>query len=125
MRYRLWVVDNSFGPRIGQLEHGYKNDFKNGKFRIIMLVTFFVILVIFPVYQHPESVTNISNLSPTHLVSNIRHQHRCNRSNCISFSCPPNSLFGIGRPCNKKNSENHNWSDVEDSFFGQDKEMIR
>ena len=29
-------------------------------------------------HQHPESVTNISNLSPTHLVSNIRHQHRCN-----------------------------------------------
>ena len=28
--------------------------------------------------QHPESVTNISNLSLTHLVSNIRHQHRCN-----------------------------------------------
>ena len=26
-----------------------------------------------------KSVTNISNLSPTHLVSNIRHQHRCNR----------------------------------------------
>ena len=47
-----------------------------------MLVTFFVMLVIFAMYkighQHPESVTNISNLSPTHLVSNIRHQHRCN-----------------------------------------------
>jgi len=28
-------------------------------------------------HQHPESVTNVSNLS-THLVSNIRHQHRCN-----------------------------------------------
>ena len=26
-----------------------------------------------------KSGTNISNLSPTHLVSNIRHQHRCNR----------------------------------------------
>ena len=26
-----------------------------------------------------KSVTNISNLSPTHLVTNIRHQHRCNR----------------------------------------------
>ena len=25
-----------------------------------------------------KSVTNISNLLPTHLVSNIRHQHRCN-----------------------------------------------
>ena len=25
-----------------------------------------------------ESVTNISNLSPTHLVSNIRQQQRCN-----------------------------------------------
>ena len=47
-----------------------------------MLATFFVILVIFPMYlighKHPESVTNISKLSPTHLVSNIRHQHRCN-----------------------------------------------
>jgi len=30
--------------------------------------------------QHPESVTNISNLSPTHFVSNIRHQHRYNQS---------------------------------------------
>ena len=29
--------------------------------------------------QHPESVTNITKLSPTHLVSKIRHQHRCNR----------------------------------------------
>ena len=27
-------------------------------------------------HHHPESVTYISNLSPTHLVSNIRHQHR-------------------------------------------------
>ena len=26
-----------------------------------------------------KSVTNISNLSPTHLVSNIHHQHQCNR----------------------------------------------
>ena len=50
---------------------------------IIMLTTFFVMLVVFSMYwigpQHPESVTNISNLSPTHLVSNIRHQYRCNR----------------------------------------------
>ena len=42
---------------------------------IIMLMTFFVMLVIFSIYyighQHLESVTNISNLSPTHLVSNI------------------------------------------------------
>ena len=29
-------------------------------------------------HQHPESVIKISNLSLTHLVSNIRHQHRCN-----------------------------------------------
>ena len=47
-----------------------------------MLATFSVMLVIFLMYlighQHPVSVTNISNLSPTHLVSNIRHQHRCN-----------------------------------------------
>ena len=39
-------------------------------------------LVTFPMYyighQHPESVTNISNLSPTHLVINIRHRHKCN-----------------------------------------------
>jgi len=27
---------------------------------------------------HQHDVGNISNLSPTHLVSNIRHQHRCN-----------------------------------------------
>ena len=31
-----------------------------------------------------KSVTNILNLSPIHLVSNIRHQHRCNQS---IFSC--------------------------------------
>ena len=30
-------------------------------------------------HQHPESVNIISNLSPTHLVSTIRHQHRCNQ----------------------------------------------
>ena len=29
-------------------------------------------------HQHPESVTNISKLSSTHLVSKIRHQHRWN-----------------------------------------------
>ena len=29
-------------------------------------------------FQCIKSVTNIWNLSPTHLVSNIRHQHRCN-----------------------------------------------
>ena len=29
------------------------------------------------VHQHPELVTNILNLSPTYLVSNIRRQHRC------------------------------------------------
>jgi len=28
-------------------------------------------------FQCIKSVTNISNLSPTHLISNIRHQHRC------------------------------------------------
>ena len=36
-----------------------------------MLATFLVMLVIL--------VTNIFYLSPTHLVSNIHHQHRCNR----------------------------------------------
>ena len=30
-------------------------------------------------HQHPESVTNILNLSRTHMDSNIRHQHRRNR----------------------------------------------
>ena len=30
-----------------------------------------------------KSVTNISNLSPTHLVSDIRHQHRCNHPGFI------------------------------------------
>ena len=48
-----------------------------------MLATFFLMLVILAMYQishkHPESVANISNLSPTHLVSNICHQHRCNQ----------------------------------------------
>ena len=38
--------------------------------RIIMLATFFVIFVIFSMYlighQNPESVTNVTNLSPTH-----------------------------------------------------------
>ena len=33
--------------------------------------------------QHPEWVANISNLSSTHLVSNIRHQHRCNQNDCL------------------------------------------
>ena len=52
--------------------------------RIIMLATFFVMLVIFSMYkighQHFESVTNILNWSPTHLVSKIRHQHQCNHN---------------------------------------------
>ena len=43
---------------------------------------FFVMLVIF---QCIKSVTNISNLSQTHLVSNIRHQHRCNPINDIAY----------------------------------------
>ena len=54
-----------------------------------MLATFFVMLVIFSMYkigrQLPESVTNITNLSPTHLVSNIRHQHRCNPQNRLKI----------------------------------------
>ena len=45
-----------------------------------MLATFFVMLMI------PKSVTDITNLSPTHLVSNIRHQHRCNRENTTEMS---------------------------------------
>ena len=40
-------------------------------------------------HQHPESVTNILNLSPTHLVSNIRHQHRCNPFSGIPDSGVP------------------------------------
>ena len=56
--------------------------------RIIMLVTFFVMLMIFWMYlighQYLESVINISNLSPTHLVCNIRHQHRCYRRNVFA-----------------------------------------
>ena len=35
--------------------------------------------------QHPESVTNIWKLSPTHFVSKIRHQHWCNRGNRFKF----------------------------------------
>jgi len=46
------------------------------------LASFFVIVVIFPIY---ESVTNIENLSPTHLVSNIRHQHRFNLGKIFEF----------------------------------------
>jgi len=43
---------------------------------------FSVMLVIFSIcHQHPESATKFSNLSSTHLVSNIRHQRQCNRCN--------------------------------------------
>ena len=45
---------------------------------IIMLEIFFVMLVFF---RCIKSVTNISDLSPTHLVSNIRHQYPSNRFN--------------------------------------------
>ena len=31
-------------------------------------------------HQHPNSVTNISNLSLTHFVINIRHQYRFNQN---------------------------------------------
>ena len=34
-----------------------------------------------------KTVTNISKLSPTHFVSNIRHQYRCSR--CYLFSLKP------------------------------------
>ena len=35
-----------------------------------------------------KSATNISNLSPIHLVSNIRHQHRCNLAILVTeFGC--------------------------------------
>ena len=48
-----------------------------------------------------KSVTNISNLSPTHFVSNIRHQHRCSlhfyiahprRAVFLSCPCPTRSV---------------------------------
>ena len=38
----------------------------------VMLATIFVMLVFF---QCVKSVTNVLNLSPTHFVSDIRHQH--------------------------------------------------
>ena len=48
--------------------------------KLVAETIFFVMLVIFSMYlighQHPESVINISNLSPTHFVSNICHQHQ-------------------------------------------------
>ena len=54
---------------------------------------FFAMLVIFAMYlighQHSETVTNISKLSPTQLVWNIRHQHRCNH-----FKYTPSAEFG-------------------------------
>ena len=34
-----------------------------------------------PFFQYNESVINVSNLSPTDFVSNIRHQHRFNPQN--------------------------------------------
>ena len=34
-----------------------------------------------------KTVTNILKLSPTHFVSNIRHQHRCNRTSCFKQCC--------------------------------------
>ena len=53
-----------------------------------MLATFCGMLVIFSMYQighqYSDSVTNILKLSPTHLVSNIRHQDRCNQMTYIS-----------------------------------------
>ena len=47
-----------------------------------------------------KSVTNISNLSPTHFVNNIRHQHRCNHKRLLkrttypaqTTKCPENDL---------------------------------
>ena len=37
--------------------------------------------------EYIKSVTNISNLSPTYLVSNIRHQNRCNRILIVDNAC--------------------------------------
>ena len=43
--------------------------------------------------QHRVSITNISNLSPLHLVSNIGHQHRCNRQKHLYIE--KNALTGV------------------------------
>ena len=38
-------------------------------------------------------VTNIQILSPTHLVSNVRHQHRCNRQSLLVYACLCQSIL--------------------------------
>lgn len=50
---------------------------------IVMLVTLWWWLIWDVDGKIIKSVTNISKLLPTHLVSNIRHQHRCNRTPMI------------------------------------------
>ena len=77
---RYWVGDSDVGDIVMLVTLWWWLILDVGG-RIIMLATFFVMLVIFSMYyghHHPESVINISNLSPTDLVSNNRHQHRCN-----------------------------------------------
>ena len=59
--------------------------FKEG---VIMLVTDF------RCWWQPESVIKISNLSPTHFVSKIRHQHRCNQHHCHRRVPHSNSING-------------------------------
>ena len=60
-----------------------------------MLATFFVMLVIFSMYnghQHPESVINISNLSPT---SQTGHQHISSLTSVtiINETCRESMIF--------------------------------
>ena len=52
-------------------------------------MTFLIILVTLSVkrigHQHLQSGANISNKSPIQSVSNIRHQHRCNRFYLVGY----------------------------------------
>ena len=66
-----WVVTTYCAKRLHLADKNLIAD------KILLLVTF----LWYGFYK--ESVTNISNLSPTHLVSNIRHHHRCNHFNAL------------------------------------------
>ena len=61
---------------------GFWGDSDVGDIDMLVTLWWWLISDVFSMYyighQHPESVTNISNLSPTHLVINIRHRHKCN-----------------------------------------------
>ena len=89
-----------------------------------MLATFFVMLMISSLYlihhQHPESVTNISNLSPTHLVCNIRHQYRFNRLCMVKQVCTGlKADLGIETNINIQHGQigSHNSLNVEMSHY--------